>query len=143
MTISTPVAELFREINDVHCWMMDLFQSDFQVKHWPTFYLLYVDVDRLPWELQGAADSVLHPLMPRYGPDDFDCIEAVDLMFQRVQQRFTDIVLQLGAIVLNTQIASIGDAALRLRIKAHLRQKSDWRLTFRDQYCAGRIVDEG
>ena len=86
MTISTPVTELFREINNVHCWIMDLFQSDFHVKHWPTFYLLYVDVDRLPRELQGAADSVTHPLMPQHGPGGFDFIEAVDLMFQRVQQ---------------------------------------------------------
>lgn len=141
MSTVTPACELFREIREIDSMILDMIASQkMAMWHWPSYYLLYVDVDRLWWLLGSAAESIAHPIADT---DDLSLGEHIALVnqdFSMVEKQQNLIVSWLWQLSRNL-IVEKGE--LKRRMRAHIHPKSAWYQTFRERYCAGRISSDG
>lgn len=144
MNSFTEPGELFREIGEIHDLVGEIVQSDLtQIRHWPTYYLLYVDVDRLGWDIDFAGRSLAGSLSLTESPDQEETNEAVAHGFGRLQVRVRAIVSWLERWASHSMLIRIGDDGLKHRLHSHFRLKSQWRDMFLQDYCAGKLSNDG
>jgi hypothetical protein len=135
----TPPAGMLRELRDVDGLILELVAAPGRADwHWPSYYLLYVDVERMAWLVQRAGNVLAHG-----GADDDDeDAGAVRDAFGAVRDKLLQIVAQLWRMSGNLGTV-IEDKALRRRIRAHFHPKSAWYQALHDDYCAGRLAEGG
>lgn len=143
MNISTQPDELFREFREMDSLLLELVAAPDQVQwHWPTFYLLYVELDRMSWRLQNA-EGIFRKPVTSHGIDDWgDDVEDANACLDALGRR----VLATAELLWNVSrgmSSRVKDVNLRLRLQAHLHPKSSWYQTLRTDYCAGKISADG
>ncbi|QOL48498.1 hypothetical protein [Massilia litorea] len=142
--------EILREVRDLHQFILALLASPDKTRwHWPSYYLLYVDMDRMAWRLRGTrtvfADEPLFGKAAGFaaGPRPVaGQAEAVDDAFADLGKAQGSIVGRLWHMSRNT-LTVIEDKQLRQRMRAHLHPKSEWYQVFRSDYCPGRVSADG
>lgn len=142
MNITSDPGALFREVREMDSLLLALVAAPEQVKwHWPTFYLLYVELDRMSWRLQRAEHLFKDPVT--LGEiDEQDAVEGANACLDAVGSGVKATAGFLWNVARGIS-SSIGDAHLRLRLQAHFHPKSSWYQAFRTAYHAGRIAADG
>ncbi len=109
--------------------------------HWPSYYLLYVDIDRMAAALHrigtalGARAGAALPLAP------FDAKDArsVDGMFMTYAQLYKSLLRHVWQIT-RGHSSVVHDKRLRKVLGAHLHPKSAWYRELQVRYQAGQLV---
>lgn len=144
MTTFTDPDELFRELGQIHELIREIASSDrTSIRHWPTFYLLYTEVDRIGWDIGSVGRCVTEPLTGHAEPCDTDRAEAAACCCARLHKRVKTIGGWLERWASSSLLITIGDDDLKDRLHSHFRLKSAWRDLFMEKYCAGRIMQDG
>lgn len=144
MTSFTAPSDLFREIGQIHDLIGELARSErTAILHWPTYYLLYVDIDRIGWDLGSVGRCMTAPLAGHTQRDDADMAEAAASCCASLHKRVKSIVNFLQRWASHSMLVKIGDDDLKHRLHSHFRLKSAWRDLFLERYCAGRIAPDG
>lgn len=144
MSAFTPPQELFREIREIDQMILDLIATPSTVTwHWPSYYLLYVDIDSMGWLLRSAASVVVEPFVGNdKGVPIAECVAQANESFSQLERRLTSIVGRLWQLSRNFA-TTIDDKALNYRMRCHFHPKSEWFQAFSDQYSAGKIAPDG
>lgn len=146
----TAADDILCELTDLHQLILELLASPGNTKwHWPSYYLLYVDMDRMAWRIRstrtvfaneppfarvtGLADA------PRSIAEQVEAIGDAFAEFAKVQRSIVD---RFWHISRNT-LTVIENHTLRQRMRAHFHPKSAWYQVFRSDYCPGRISPDG
>lgn len=129
--------DILREVRDLHRFILALIASPDTTRwHWPSYYLLYVDMDRMAWRLRRTRTVFAdEPLCDTEAG-------AVDDAFADLGKVQGSIVDRLWHIARNT-LTVIEDKRLRQQLRAHLHPKSEWYQVFRSGYCPGRVSADG
>lgn len=143
MRTSTPPTHLFREVSDIQAFMRDLFGApDVVVKHWPTYYRLYLQIDELIALVRTAAEWLSCGFADER-PDVRDCqVESANACFKHLTTRLETLVDLLRHIQ-SFALVSTADKRVMHCFRAHFQAKSAWYLEFHERYCAGRISLDG
>ena len=136
MMTYTPADEILRELRDLHQFINELLASPDKASwHWPSYYLLYVDMDRMAWRIRAA--KTVFEEEPATGQ-----AEWVDSAFAEFGNTQRSIVSWLWQISRNLATV-VEDRTLRQRLRAHFQPKSEWYQVFRSDYCPGRVSTDG
>ena len=150
MMMHTAADAILCELRDLHQLILALLASPDKARwHWPSYYLLYVDMDRMAWRIRRTrtvfADEPLFESMsafaqaPRSAAEE---AEAIDDAFAELGKAQRSIVAWLWHASRNTMTV-IEDKRLRQQMRAHFHPKSEWYRTFRSDYCPGRVSADG
>jgi hypothetical protein len=141
MSVFTNADDLFREIRDTDSMLLDLIaNAPSDMWHWPSYYLLYVEVDRLWWLLQDTQYSIAHPLIDTDPLEIAERIALINDNFSQIGQRQCAIIDWLSLLLRHMHVEK---EDLTCRLRAHIQPKSDWYQGFHQRYCAGRISGDG
>ncbi|KIF83300.1 hypothetical protein [Noviherbaspirillum autotrophicum] len=143
MNTSTSPAQLFREVLDIQALMRDIFAApDVVVKHWPTYYRLYLQTDDLIALIREAAQW----LSGGFAHDRRDVrnrqIESANTCFKHLTTCLKAVV-DLLRHMQSFALVSVADRRVMHCFRAHFQAKSAWYLEFHERYCAGRISPDG
>ena len=108
--------------------------------HCPSFYLLYVDVDRLSMLLMRLHCLLALPITGLDDPSLKDVAEDVHGLLQEVSQRQKAIVGKLWQMYRATA-PTLARQALHDRVGAHIPPKSGWYQTFMQHYGANQVAN--
>lgn len=144
MTPYTHAHEFLSEVPEINCFIDDIIsrprKSDW---HWPSFYLLYVDVDRLAMALMRVENFFNSSLRNSSMPTAIDdLVENTNAILSDVTKRQKEIFSWFYRMTRRI-VYSAEDTALRARLDAHVHPKSDWYQTFYVQYDAGMLSVDG
>jgi hypothetical protein len=150
MTMHTAPDQILCEVRDLHQFILGLLASPDPTRwHWPSYYLLYVDMDRMAWRLRRTrtvfADEPLFGTASGFAQAPLSVAEqaeTVDDAFADLGKAQGSIVDRLWHMSRNTMTV-IEDKRLRQRMRAHLHPKSEWYQVFRSDYCPGRVSADG
>ena len=141
MNTSIEPSELFREIREMDNLFLDLVATPDRVEwHWPSFYRLYIEIDKISWQLQSAEKIFHAPLILNetdgWGAD----VEIANACLSALGQ---SLLASIGLLwnISRGMSSRIRDARLRSTLQAHLHPKSSWYQTLRTHYHAGLISD--
>jgi hypothetical protein len=140
----TAPEEFLREISDINLFILDLIASPRRTTwHWPSYYLLYVDADRMGWLIQQAGNLVGSPLEGVGNPHRVEQrVEGTNEFFDTLRKRQESIVQWLWPLARHTNL-QVEHSASRERLHAHVHPKSDWYETFMRDFCPGRVSLDG
>jgi hypothetical protein len=147
-TSLTPPGAMLDEVRAVHGWVRELVATPHTVRwHWPTFYLLYVDLDQLSGLLERIAASLEpEPLaLPGSEAQALSRRERADWVEEAcapLGAALASLIHRLWGVSRDT-LCHLEDAALRERLRAHLQPKSEWYQAFRSDYAPGRATPDG
>ncbi|OON63737.1 hypothetical protein B0920_10400 [Massilia sp. KIM] len=147
-TSLTPPDEMLAEVRAVHGWVRELVATPQTVRwHWPTFYLLYVDLDQLSGLLERIAGSLEAEPLALAGGDaqtltQRERADWVEEACSPLGPALTSLIHRLWQVSRNT-LCHLEDAALRERLRAHLQPKSEWYQSLRSDYATGRATPDG
>jgi hypothetical protein len=137
----TPAAELFCELRDLDGIIVDLVAAQKGgMWHWPAYYLMLVEADRLGWLLRDAAANLQHPIHDEDATQTADNVALVTAQFGDIGARVVTIVNALRH--LSGQLAP-EENPLKARMRAHVQFKSAWRDAFDERYNAGTVTSDG
>lgn len=143
MKLYTPPVEFFRELSDAQSLIMDVLTApDLRVKHWPTYYRLYLDIDELEWRVPWASHHLRGRFMEEHGVFDAQLVAAANECFAGIGECQRRIIERLGDIELRNLI-TFDEKRMTHRLKCHLQPKSAWYLEFHEQYRAGAVSEDG
>jgi hypothetical protein len=144
MTSPTPAQAFLSEVVDITSFIDDILGCPRKDSwHWPSFYLLYVDVDRLAsvltrteylfhsssWEGDASATSEEH-------------VDDGNAIFSELGKRQKAVLRWLWPISRHIR-PNPENPAQRDRLEAHLHPKSGWHQAFLADYHAGALSDDG
>ncbi|MFN3789271.1 hypothetical protein [Massilia sp.] len=140
----TQASEVFREIRELDELLLQLVASPDAVDwHWPGYYQLYVQVDRMGWSIQSAARAVGHTssIIADAIPDGTH-VAAANAALDALGKNYMAV---LGWLWQHARGMSsvIKEPRLKAILRAHLHPKSGWYQACFAQYCAGRISPDG
>lgn len=143
MTAHTPAQCFLSEVREINGFIDDILscsrKSDW---HWPSFYLLYVDVDRLAMALTRTEHFFGPPLFAPSAPTSEELVEDSRAVLGEVGRHQKAIFARLYPM--SRRIARHPDnAALHARLDAHLHPKSGWHQEFLARYDAGTLSPDG
>lgn len=139
----TPPAEFFRELSDVQSLMMEVLTAPgLQVKHWPTYYRLYLDIDELEWRVSWAAHHLRGGFLEEHGVFDAELVASANECFAGIGECQRRIVERVG-FVERRGLITFDDKRVSHLLKCHLQPKSAWYEELHEQYCAGNISADG
>lgn len=111
--------------------------------HWPTFYLMYVEVDRL----LGLVGQVEHHFASPFAglgepPTPEEMADGANALFTQLTRRQKAL---LGSHFQLSRYTEPDDAGRRLhrRLRAHVHPKSGWHQVFLDEYRSGTVSADG
>ena len=102
--------------------------------HWPSYYLFYVEVDRLAGLLMRVRWLFESPS----GEEDADSSNALFAQIDKCQRAIVD---WLSHMWRNTRTTE--RTAARERMEAHFHPKSGWYQLFRERHRTGRMSTDG
>jgi hypothetical protein len=144
MIAPTQADEVFREIRELDELLLQLVASPDTVEwHWPGYYQLYVQVDKMAWTIQAAARAVGHvsATVADAAPDSTQ-VTAANASLGALGKNYMAVLgclWQLG----RGMSSLVKEARLKAILRAHLHPKSGWYQACFTQYCAGRISADG
>jgi len=144
MLEQTPAHEFLSELADLHALILGVLDSPRKAQwHWPSYYLLYVDMDRLAG-LLGRVRHVFEPPFAHFGePPTVEAHVADDnALFALLDKQQKEIVGWLFQMYRYTGTPPMNPAA-RTRLGAHVHPKSGWYQTFMREYRAGVVTADG
>lgn len=144
MTTYTPAKEFLSEVHEINSFIDDIIscpkKSDW---HWPSFYLLYVDVDRLAMALMRAENFFRFPMRGSSIPTAIDeLVGDTDAILGEVAKRQKEIFSWFYRMSRRI-VYSAQDTVLRARLDAHVHPKSGWYQVFYAEYNAGTLSVDG
>lgn len=140
----TPAHEFLSDMADLHALILDVLDSPRKAQwHWPTYYLLYVDMDRLAGLLRRVGD-VFEPPFAHFGePATVEEHVANDnALFALLDKQQKEIVGWLFQMYRYTGTPPM-NPAVRTRLGAHVHPKSGWYQTFMREYRSGVVTADG
>lgn len=143
MMAHTPAQSFLSEVREINGFIDDILscprKSDW---HWPSFYLLYVDADRLAMALARTEHVFGPPLFASPVPTNAEPTENSLAVLGEVGRHQKAIFARLYPM--SRRIIRLPDnAALHARLEAHLHPKSGWHQEFLAQYDAGALSPDG
>lgn len=137
MIAPTQADEVFREIRELDELLLQLVASPDTVEwHWPGYYQLYIQVDKMAWTIQAAARAIgqVSGIVADAAPANA-ALEAMGKNYMAVLGWLWQHGRGLSSVVKDTRLKTI--------LRAHLHPKSGWYQACFTQYCAGRISADG
>lgn len=126
MNAFTAPSALFSEIRDLDTLLLDLVASSPpSAWHWPSLYMLYVDIDRMAWQIRTAHGCFEQPLQDRPRFPLAEQVAGFNDNLALLDERRRAIVHGLWHLSRTIDKVSHNEAAL-LRLKAHVHPKSEW-----------------
>jgi hypothetical protein len=111
--------------------------------HWPSYYLFYVEVDRLAGLLMRTRWLFEPPCASlTAGPTAQEEADSANALFAQIDKRQQAIADWLSHMGRNTRTVTEPTAA-HVRLEAHFHPKSGWYQLFRERHCAGRMSADG
>jgi hypothetical protein len=144
MTTYTPAQEFLAEVHEINSFIDDIIscprKSDW---HWPSFYLLYVDVDSLAMALMRAEHFFRFALLDSSIPTAIDeLVGDANAVLGEVGRRQKAIFPWFYRMSRRI-VYSAEDTVLRARLDAHVHPKSGWYQEFFAEYDAGTLSVDG
>jgi hypothetical protein len=143
MTAHTPAQSFLSEIGEINGFIDDILscprKSDW---HWPSFYLLYVDADRLAMALTRTEHFFGPPFFASSPPTTEQLVEDSRAILGEVGRHQKAIFARLYPMSRRI-VRQPDNAALHARLDAHLHPKSGWYQEFFAQYDAGTFSPDG
>jgi hypothetical protein len=139
----TPPQDLFRELADLGNLVFNMLAGpQVAVRRWPAYYMAYLEVDRVCWEVSRVTGGLSRGFLTSEGVADPGRIEDVNACLARIDGHVRTLV-DLLAHIERHRLVDHGRPALRSVVDHHLSQKSAWRRYFQQQYCSGRVSPDG
>ena len=111
--------------------------------HWPSYYLFYVEVDRLQgllmrtrWLFESSCATSSEPAAAQ---EEADSANELFAQLGQCQQALADWLSQMWR---NTRTVT-GNTAAHERLGAHFHPKSGWYQLFMERHCAGQVSADG
>lgn len=143
MMAHTPAQEFLSEVREINSFVDDILscprKSDW---HWPSFYLLYVDADRLAMALTRTEHFFGPPLFDSSAPTSEELVADSRAVLGAVGRHQKAIFAWLYPMSRRV-VRDPDNAALHARLDAHLHPKSGWHQEFLAQYDAGTFSPDG
>lgn len=142
--LTTP-DEFLSELGDINGFIADLLEcprQDDSRWHWPSFYLLYVEVDRLSMLLSRMCylfDPPLTGFEEDLAPEEYTY--SANNLFKDIDKRQKTIVGSLYRLCKAVRTTA-EQRPLYDRVIAHVHPKSGWYQTFMQRYRTGEIAGE-
>lgn len=144
MSGATPAHEFLCEVADLASFIDDvLAMPRGSCWHWPSYYLFYVEVDRLAgllmrvrWQFESPCAGLAEPSSAQ---EDAAGANALFALLDKSQRAIVDGLSQMWR---NTRSAT-GNGHARQRLEAHVHPKSGWYQLFRKGHCTGRMSADG
>jgi hypothetical protein len=144
MTGPTPAQDFMCEVADLAGFVDDVLAMPRGSRwHWPSYYLFYVEVDRLEgllmrtrWLFEWPCASLMEP------PTAQEEADSANELFAQIDKRQQAIVDWLSQMWRNTRTVTERTAAHE-RMEAHFHPKSGWYQLFRERHCTGRMSADG
>jgi hypothetical protein len=144
MITYTGTAEFLSETHEINGFIDDIISCPRKISwHWPSFYLLYVDVDRLAMALMRTEHLLRSPRpdSPMHTSIE-ELVEDTNAILCEVGNRQKAIFRWFYRMSRNiTYSAEV--TALHARLDAHVHPKSGWYQEFFAQYDAGIVSVDG
>lgn len=122
----TAPSSLLRDIRDLDNLLLDLVASSPpSAWHWPSLYMLYVDIDRMAWQIAALHRCFAQPLQEQERWTLADQVEAFNGQLAALDARARAIGHGLWHVSRSIDRTD-GNAAALLRLKAHIHPKSAW-----------------
>lgn len=139
----TPPQDLFRELADLGKLVFNMLAGpQVVVRRWPAYYMAYLEVDRLCWEVSRATGGLSRGFLTPEGAADPGRIEDVNACLAKIDGHVRTLV-DLLARIERHHLVDHGRPALKAVVDHHFSPKSAWRRDFQQQYCSGRISPDG
>ena len=149
MTSFTSPSDIFRDIREIDELILELVSHPDKASwHWPSYYLLYVEMDRLAWLIRHAGEALsrerfkLPLLKDEREPTLEEYAECLSETFDDVWKMQKSIVGWLFQIS-RGMMTVIEDKTLRRRARAHFYPKSAWYQALYTNYCPGKVSADG
>lgn len=142
MTDMTAPGEFLHELGDINGFIADLLACPRKPGwHWPSFYLLYVEVDRLSMLLMRLRYLFASPSVGADDPSPGDIAKDIHGLLQKISQRQKAIVGSLWQMYRETK-PTAALQALHDRVGAHVHPKSGWYQTFMRRYGSDEVSSD-
>jgi len=148
MPTALPFHVFLGEIADISAWIADVIDCPKRSSwHWPSFYLLYVEIDRMRRLISSIGCQFASPLMdPVHALDEGTAAEGAaeeaNRLFGELTQRQKAVVQGLFQIARRTA-PNPANPAPHLCLVAHVHPKSGWYQVFMDDYRSGDVSADG
>ena len=144
MTTYTPAQEFLSEVHEINSFIDDIISCPRKSSwHWPSFYLLYVDVDRLAMTLMRTERFFDPPLTGFSAPASIEeRVEDGNALLGQLGER-QKAIFQWFYRMSRHILYSADDTLLRARLDAHVHPKSGWYQQFFVEYDAGILSEDG
>lgn len=140
---ATPPQELFRELTDLGNLIFSMLTgAHVAVKRWPTYYMVYVEFDRLCREIHQTTAYLARGFIEPDGKVSSERIEGVNACLFRVDGHLRTLV-DLLARIERHGLVSHGKPALKKIVDQHFSPRSTWYPAFQENYCSGRVSRDG
>lgn len=144
MTGFTPAQEFLSEIKEINNLIADILsfpRNDHW--HWPSLYLLYVDVDRLAMTLMRAEHFCNNPFWAIDSTMPVErVVESGNALFGELGKRQKAVARWIYPLLRRTK-QSEENKVLYTHIEAHFHPKSGWNQQFFAEYDAGVLTADG
>ena len=140
----TPAHEFLAELGDINGFIHDVLVSPRKAQwHWPSYYLLYVEVDRLATLLVRVNHLFGPPFEGFDGPPPVEeFVASGNELFAMLDKQQKTVVRWLFQMYRYTGPDAAKPAAHR-RLGAHVHPKSGWYQTFMSDHSAGLLTADG
>jgi hypothetical protein len=139
----TPPQDLFRELADLGNLVFNMLAGpQVVVRRWPAYYMAYLEVDRLCWEVSQATGGLSRGFLTPEGAVDPGRIEDVNACLAKIDGHVRTLV-DLLARIERHRLVDHGKTALKAVVDHHFSPKSAWWRDFQQQYCSGRVAPDG
>jgi hypothetical protein len=142
VTEMTAPTEFLHELGDINGFIADLVACPLKAGwHWPTFYLLYVEVDRLSMLLMRLRSLFAAPVMETASASPEEFAEDLHGFLAEIGRRQKVIVGSLWQMYRETK-PTLAQQALHDRVTAHAHPKSGWYQTLMSHCGAGEVSND-
>jgi hypothetical protein len=144
MTTYTPAQEFLSEVHEISGFIDDIIACPRKTGwHWPSFYLLYVDVDRLAVTLVRTEHFFAPPLTGLWAPAGMDeRVDTGNAVLDELGKRQKAIFGWFHRMSRQVHYGG-ADTMRRARLDAHIHPKSGWYQVFFAEYDAGSLAEDG
>lgn len=139
----TPPQALFRDLADLGNLVFNMLAGpNVTVRRWPAYYMVYLELDGLCWELSRAAGPLSRGFAAADGIVDAARIGAANAGLARIGAHVQRI-MELLAHSVRHGLVEHGAPGLTAVVQHHFAHDSTWHAAFQQGYQAGRVSSDG
>lgn len=140
---TTSAPNLLRELTELGNLVFGMFAGpQVTVRHWPVYYLVYVEVDGLCREVNRLAGHLARGFIDPGGTVDADRITEANACFGRVDGHVRTMTVLLAEVV-HDRLVIPGNPALVQIVDRHFAPESDWYRGMQAHYQSGCVAPDG